>query len=251
MSSPDKQSLYMEPSSPIGRTQSGLAASFVTPSPKKTDGKANQVVNDKPYIDKRKSSSTTAAKGDLTNGPSPKKTDGNSDRVIDEEPFIDKRKPSSMTAGKGNLNNGEHTLIPVTVKMIHSTVRDCKRFILKDGQLLHMVKLVGAVRNFCVHLEHIQIDLEDGTGLVRVIFWQEQKECTAQRHLIDKCNGNHYIRVIGEVEYYYGVHEIIAFNILPVSSGNEVTHHFLEVAYSYEKRLESVEDEMMKSVLLV
>ncbi len=47
------------------------------------------------------------------------------------------------------------------------------------------------------------------------------------------------------------MHEIIAFDILPVSSGNEVTHHVLEVAYSYEKRLESVEDEMMKFVLLI
>jgi hypothetical protein len=53
--------------------QSGLAASFVTPSPKKTDGKADRVVDDEPYINERKSSSTTAAKGDLTNGPSPKK----------------------------------------------------------------------------------------------------------------------------------------------------------------------------------
>ncbi len=44
----------MEPSSPIGRTQSGLAASFVTPSPKKTDGKADQAVDDEPYIDERK-----------------------------------------------------------------------------------------------------------------------------------------------------------------------------------------------------
>jgi hypothetical protein len=64
-------------------------------------------------------------------------------------------------------------------------------------------------------------------------------------------SGLQHIRVIGEVVDYYGVHEIIAFDIRTVSSGNEVTHHFLEVAYSYEKRLESVEDEMMKSVLLV
>ncbi len=156
-----------------------------------------------------------------------------------------------MTARKGNLNNGKHTLIPVTVKMIHSAVRDCEWFVLKDGRLLHMVKLVGAVRNFCVHVKHVQIFLEDGTGLVRVIFWPKQKECTAQRHLIDKCNGNRYICVIGEVKCYYGVHEIIAFDIQLVSSGNKVTHHFLELAYSYEKRLESVEDEMMKSVLLV
>jgi hypothetical protein len=161
--------------------------SFVcyTKSEKKTDGKADQVVNDKPYINERKLSSTTAAKGDLTNNPSPKKIDGNGDWVIDDEPFIDKRKPSSMTARKGNLNNGEHTLIPVTVKMIHSAVWDCKRFVLKDGRPLHMVKLVGAVRNFRVHVKHVQIDLEDGTGLVRVILGRKQKECTAQHHLID------------------------------------------------------------------
>jgi hypothetical protein len=193
----------------------------------------------------------TAAEGDSNNGPSPKKKDVNGHRVINDEPFVNERKPSSMTAVKGYLHNGEHTLIPVTVKMIHSTIWDCKRFVLKDGRPLHMVKLVGAVRNFCVHDKHAQIDLEDGTGLFRVIFWQKQKECMAQRHLIDKCNGNRYICVIGEVADYYGVYEIIALDIRPVSSGNEVTHHFLEVAYSYEKSLESVEDEMMKSVLLV
>ncbi len=62
MSSPDERSSYMEPSSPIGRTQSGLAALFVTPSPKKTDGKADRAVDDKPYIDERKLLTTMAAK---------------------------------------------------------------------------------------------------------------------------------------------------------------------------------------------
>ncbi len=133
-----------------------------------------------------------------------------------------------MMAVTVNLHNGEHTLIPVTVKMIHSAVQDCKRFVLKGGQPLHMVKLVGAVRSFRVHDKQLQIDLEDGTGLLWVFFWRKQKECMAQRHLIDECNGNLYICVIGEVADYYGVHEIIAFDIQPVSSGNEVTHHFLE-----------------------
>jgi hypothetical protein len=57
--------------------------------------------------------------------------------------------------------------------------------------------------------------------------------------------------VIGEVKDYYGVHEIIAFDVQPVSSGNEVTHHFLEVAYSFEKRLEFAEDEMLRAVPLI
>ncbi len=96
MSLPDEQSSYMEPSSPIGRMQSGLAALFVTPSQKKTDRKADRAVDDEPYIDKRKLSTKTAAKGDLNNGPSQKKTDVNANRVVNDELFVDERKPSSM-----------------------------------------------------------------------------------------------------------------------------------------------------------
>jgi hypothetical protein len=76
-----------------------------------------------------------------------------------------------------------------------------------------MVKLVGAVRNFCESIKHVQIDVEDGTRLVRVILWKNKRECTAQHCLLDECNRNRYICVIGEVEDYYGVHEIIAFDV--------------------------------------
>jgi hypothetical protein len=128
MSLPEEQPSYKEPASPVRTMQSGLAASFVIPSPKQNDGNGDQFVNDKP--------------------------------------FINKRKPSSTTVVKGVLNNGEHTLIPVTAKMIHSAVWDFERFVLKDSQLLHMVKLVSAVRYFRVNIKHVQIDLEDGRGLV-------------------------------------------------------------------------------------
>jgi hypothetical protein len=155
-----------------------------------------------------------------------------------------------MTVQRGVLNNGEHTLIPVTARMIHSAVWNSEWFVLKDCQPLHMVKLVSAVRNFRENIKHVQINVEDGTGLVRMILWRKEKECTAQHQMIHKCNSNCYIHVIREVEDYYGVHEIIAFDVRPVSSGNKVTHHFLEVAYSFEKTLEYAEDEMLRAVLL-
>jgi hypothetical protein len=180
--------------------------------------------------------------------PSPTKNDADSDQFVDDKPFIDERKPLNMTVAKGVLNNGKHTLIPVTAKLIHSAVWDSERFVLKDGRPLHMVKLIIAVRNFCVNIKHLQIDVEDGTGLVRVILWRKEKECTAQLCLIDKRNSNRYIHVIGEVEDNYGVPKIIAFDVQPVSSGSEVIHHFLEVAYSFEKRLEYAEDEMLRAV---
>ncbi len=182
--------------------------------------------------------------------PSPKKNHGDGDQFVDDKPFIDERKPSSKTVERGVLNNGEHTLIPVMARMIHSAVWNSECFVSKDGRPLHMVKLVGAIRNFCENIKHVQINVEDGTGLVRVILWRKEKECTAQRQMIHACNSNCYICVIGEVEDYYGVHKIIVFNVRPVSSGNEVTHHFLEVAYSFEKTLEYAEDDMLRAVLL-
>ncbi len=104
-------------------------------------------------------------------------------------------------------------LIAVTAKMIHSAVWDSERFVLKDGRLLHMVKLVGAVRIFRGDNKHVQIDVEDGTGLVPVILWRNKRECTAQHRLLDKCNSICYICVIGEVKDYFGVHKIIAFDV--------------------------------------
>jgi hypothetical protein len=59
--------------------------------------------------------------------------------------------------------------------MIHSAVWEYKRFVLKDGQPLHMVKLVGAVRNFCEKIKHVRIDVEDGTGLVRAYFGEKKR----------------------------------------------------------------------------
>ncbi len=148
------------------------------------------------------------------------KNDGDGDQFVDDELFIDERKPLSMTVAKGVLNNGEHALIPVTAKMICSAIWVSERFALKGGRPLHMVKLVGSVRNFRVYTKYIQIDVEDGTGLVQVILWRKEKECIAQHWLIHECNGNHCICVIGEVKDYYGVHKIIAFGVQPVSSGN-------------------------------
>jgi hypothetical protein len=51
-----------------------------------------------------------------------KKIDGNGDRFVNDKPYIDERKPSSTMVVKSVLNNGEHMLIPVTTKMIHSAV---------------------------------------------------------------------------------------------------------------------------------
>jgi hypothetical protein len=101
-----------------------------------------------------------------------------------------------------------------------------QRFVLKDGHPLHMVKFVGAVRNYNEKMKNIMIDVEGSTGFMRVILWRKQKECMAAQGFIHECNGNCYIHVIGEVTDYYGIHEIMAFDVSPVTYGNEATYHF-------------------------
>jgi hypothetical protein len=75
--------------------------------------------------------------------PSPKKNHGDGDKFVDDKPFIDERKPSSTTVERGVLNNGEHMLIPVMARMIHSAIWNSERSVSKDGRPLDMVKLVG------------------------------------------------------------------------------------------------------------
>ncbi len=67
-----------------------------------------------------------------------KKGDKGGNQFIDEETFINERKLSSTTVEKEYLNKSDHTRIPVITK-IHSTVYECKRFVLKDGHLLQYI----------------------------------------------------------------------------------------------------------------
>ncbi len=64
-----------------------------------------------------------------------------------------------------------------------------------------------------MNIENVMINVENGTGLVRVILWWKEDECMAEHWLIHECNGNGCICVIGEFKDYYGVNKIIAFNV--------------------------------------
>ncbi len=101
---------------PYWKDAVGLGSFDCYTKSKKTEGNGNRAVDDEPFINEKKPSSTTAVIGVLSNGPSPKNMDGNGDQVVNDKFFINKRKPLSTLAVKGVLNNGEHTLIPVTAK---------------------------------------------------------------------------------------------------------------------------------------
>ena len=110
---------------------------------------------------------------------------------------------------------------------------------LKDGRPLHMVKLVAAVRTCEERSTNFFIDIEDGTGFTQVKVWvNDGDECSAISKFRSEAGHEHqYIRIIGQIRDFDGNRQIVANDVRCVSSGDELTYHFLEVAHSYEKSL--------------
>jgi hypothetical protein len=68
--------------------------------------------------------------------------------------------------------------------------------------------------------------------------------------IVRACKGKGNICVIGEIRNYFETKEIMVFDVRPVSSGNKVMYHLLEVAYLFEKMMEYVEDKELNTVNL-
>ncbi len=80
------------------------------------------------------------------------------------------------------------------------------------------------------------MEIKDGTGRMRVVLPHPScTECSGAVELCSKCTINSYVRVIGMVADDFNIRTIIASDVWPVSSGNKITYHLLEVVYSADK----------------
>ena len=222
------------PSSPVATKQSDLNAFPVTPSPTKDSGNKHSFIDNEPPSNAFKTSCTS---------PPTKVTD---------DPFIDDRKPSAtLLVRMKDTKTHDKTLIPVTTKMIHSAVSENDYFFLKDGRQLHLVKVVGAILHFHEFRDTFNMEIEDGTGRMRVVLpCPLCTECSGAVELRRKCTINSYVRVIGMVADDFNIRTIIASDVRPVSSGNEITYHMLEVAYSYDKVMKKQMEEKFDAELM-
>lgn len=152
---------------------------------------------------------------------------------------------SSPQANSSNNNNSqtspdqnrrkateEQTLIPVTARMILTS----QEKILSDGREPHLIKLVAAVRSAVPQSTSYQYEVEDGTGLVEIKEWVDQNDSQVVAQMREEASQeNIYVRIIGKLQVYEGKTTVIANSVRKVKSGNELTHHLLEVVHSSEK----------------
>jgi replication factor A2 len=147
---------------------------------------------------------------------------------------------SSQGGGKGGGNRksyDEQTLIPITAKMLLSTVTNSVGALaLADGRELHQVKLIAAVRSVADNSTNITYEVEDGTGLVEIKQWNDDNDCKALQDMRALCTQEHvYIKCVGQIKDYDGKKTLVADRVRIVNSVDELTYHFLEVVYSAEK----------------
>ncbi len=95
------------------------------------------------------------------------------------------------------------------------------------------------------------MEIEDGTGRMRVVLPRPScTECSGAVELRHKCTINSYVRVIGMVADDFNIRTIIASDVRPVSSGNEIAYHLLEVAYWFDKVMKKQIEEKFDAELM-
>jgi len=147
---------------------------------------------------------------------------------------------SQGTPDKRRRNYDEQTLIPVTISMAFKARQDSSGgddiLTLEDGRPLHSVKIIGAVRTADVQSTNIMYTIEDGTGALSVKQWADDNDAEAIGEMKrQNAKEGIYVKVIGQISEYDGKKQLVANSVQPLSSGNELTHHLLEVMYSAEK----------------
>ncbi len=95
------------------------------------------------------------------------------------------------------------------------------------------------------------METEFGTGQIQGVLPRPQcLECSGAVELCCKCTINSYVCVIGMVADDFNIRTFIASAVWPVSSGNEITYHMLEVAYSADKVMKKQMEEKFVTELM-
>lgn len=126
----------------------------------------------------------------------------------------------------------EQRLIPVTVRMILESTNG----MLVDGREPHNVKIVAAIRGVNQSSTAYNYEVEDGTGFIDVKEWLDEGDPLMKSQMREAAAVEHqYVRIIGKMQEYDDKPSIVAYSVRKLSSGNELTHHLLEVVHSAEK----------------
>jgi replication factor A2 len=144
---------------------------------------------------------------------------------------------SQGTPEKKRRSYDEQTLIPINLDMAcKATTNPEGDLTLEDGRPLHTVKLIAAVREVEEQSTCVVWKLEDCTGYLEAKQWVDDNDPSIMTEMRKEAAQDCiYVKVIGQLKEFQGVKTLMINSICPIVTGNQLTHHFLEVMYSAEK----------------
>lgn len=126
-------------------------------------------------------------------------------------------------------------LVPITIKQIQQSAEDT---ITVADMEVHMVQIVGFIKNVDVTSTKITYTISDSTGTIDTVQWLEsdnEDDDGSRAALME----NTYCRLAGSVRSHQGKRNLMIFKIAPITDLNLITTHILQVMHT-QLKLENI-----------
>lgn len=117
-------------------------------------------------------------------------------------------------------------IVPVTIKMVVDATSDEDTYVI-DGREVSQVRLVANILRADNRETKMTYTVEDGTGAIEITLWNHEDHKVIETGT--------YVNCVAQLKKYNQKPQLNAYDIRPISCGEEITHHLLETIYVHGK----------------
>ncbi|KAI8587430.1 DNA-directed RNA polymerase I subunit rpa2 [Geranomyces variabilis] len=135
-------------------------------------------------------------------------------------------------SNRGRKNNSNQSLRPVMIRQVGEATQPIPDapFVL-DGEEISQVTIVGRVIGVSQQSTFATYTLDDGTGNLDIKLFINDDDNDEKARQRDAIVEDVFVRVHGHLRSFKGKTSVVAFNIRPVESPDEITYHNTECEY--------------------
>eukprot|EP01083_Nonionella_stella_P137718 419006_1 len=121
----------------------------------------------------------------------------------------------------------QRKLSQVTIKQIQSAAPpQPDEHLIIDNVEISQLQMIAQIRSIDVQSTHTTLKVNDYTGQLDIKQWQEQSQAS-------NLSEGTWVRIVGRINHFQGRCSVNAFDIIPITNFDEITHHFLECICSH------------------
>eukprot|EP00483_Globobulimina_turgida_P003123 UN03128 len=129
------------------------------------------------------------------------------------------------------IHYSERKLSQITIKqIINAAPPQPDEHLIIDNQEISQVQMIAQIRSINVQSSHTTLQVNDYTGTLDIKQWNANSE--QQPESSNLVEGT-WIRIVGRINNFQGRCSVNAFDIIPITNFNEITHHFLECIFAH------------------